>query len=259
MEIILLGNHEGSQLVANKGGIAIIVDTLRASTTMPTAMSKGITTIYVALEVEDTRVAAKEFDSLLMGERGCKMLDGFDYGNSPVELNKQKEMSNKAAAFTSQTGAKRVVEAIGSQAIIVGAPINAQAVVNKIIEICKSLPTKNFPIVIIPAFTEGSIISNEITEDQIGGLVIAQEFKKAGFTLSKEILDELECFEKLLENQSLFQILLNTVHGQKLVELGFRDDVEFCSKINKISAVPTSLNDIEELPTGQKVVKLTEK
>ena len=72
-----------------------------------------------------------------------------------------------------------------------------------------------------------------------------------------EILDELEYFEKLLEKQSLFQILLNTVHGQKLVDLGFKDDIEFCSNINKILTVPTSLNEIEELPAGQKVVKLT--
>lgn len=257
MEIILLGNFEGSQLAASKGGIAIIVDTLRASTTMPVAMNKGITTLYVALEVEDTRLAAKEFESLLMGERGCEMLDGFDFGNSPVEVNNQKEMPNKTAAFTSSTGAKRVIEAIGSRAIIIGSPINARAVVSKIMKIGKSLPTNNFPIVIIPAFSEGSIISNEITEDQIGGLVIAQEFKKTGFALSKEILAELEHFEKLLEKQSLFQILLNTFHGQKLVELGFKDDIKFCSTINKISAVPTSLNEIEELPTGQKVVKLT--
>lgn len=257
MEIILLGNYEGSQLAASKGDIAIIVDTLRASTTMPVTMSKGITTIYVALEVADTRLAAKEFDSLLMGERGCKMLDGFDYGNSPVEINNLEEMPNTSAAFTSSTGAKRVVEAIGSRAMIIGSPINAQAVVSKVTEICESLAGNNFSIVIIPAFSEGSIISNEITEDQIGGLIIAQEFKKAGFTLSKGILDELEGFEKLLEKQSLFQILLNTVHGQKLIELGFKDDIEFCSNVNKISAVPTSLNEIEELPNGQKVVKLT--
>ncbi len=258
MEIVLLGNYEGSQLAASKGGIAIIVDTLRASTTIPVTMSKGITTIYVALEVEDTRLAAKEFGSLLMGERGCEMLDGFDYGNSPVEISKLEEMSNKIVSFTSSTGSKRVVEAIGSRAIIVGSPINAKAVVSKITGICKSLSSNDFPIVIIPAFSEGSIITNEITEDQIGGLVIVQEFKKAGFTLSGEILAELDYFVKLLEEQTLFQILLNTLHGKKLVKLGFKDDIKFCSYINQISVVPTSLNDIEELPNGQKVVKLTE-
>ncbi len=257
MTIVLLGNYEGSKLAASKGGIAIIVDTLRASTTIPVAMSKGITTIYVALEVEDTRLAAEEFDSLLMGERGCEMLNGFDYGNSPVEMNNQEEISNNCAAFTSSTGSKRAVEAIGSRVIIIGSPINAQAVVTKVMEICKSLSTNSFPIVIIPAYSEGTIITNEITEDQIGGLIIAQEFKKAGLSLSKEIDAELEHFEKLLEKQSLFQILLKTKHGQKLVKLGFKKDIEFCSKVNKISAVPTSINEVEELLNGQKVVKLT--
>jgi len=256
MDIVLLGNHEGSKLAAEKQGIAIVVDTLRASTTMPVAMDKGIDTLYVALEVEDTRLAAKEFGTLLMGERGCNLLEGFNYGNSPLELQKLDGFTSNIASFTSSTGARRIVDAIGAQVIIVGSPINAQAVVSYIQSLRQSSEIEQKTIVIIPAFSEGSIISNEITEDQIGGLIIAREFKRAGYPITQEISEEIDFLENMLKNQSLSAILLQTKHGQTLIELGYKDDVYYCSRINEINAVPASINDTPVLANGIKVVKL---
>ena len=256
MNVVLLGNYEGSKLAAENRGIAIVVDTLRASTTMPIAMNKGIRELYVALEVEDARLAAKKFKGLLMGERGCIPLEGFDFGNSPVVLHHTKKIRKTIAAFTSTTGAKRVVEAIGSQVIIIGSPINAKAVVTQVSNLKQSSEFDDVPVVIIPAFTEGVITENEVTEDQVGGLLIAREFKKAGYELSNETEEELFYLSKLLEKASLEEILAKTKHGQNLIALNLEEDIAFCSKLNAISDVPVSMNKIQVLENGSRVVKL---
>jgi 2-phosphosulfolactate phosphatase len=253
MKVTLQGNIEGSHYAAQTKGIAVIIDTLRASTTMPTAMSKGITELFVAKEVEDARVSAKENNTLLMGERGCIILDGFNFGNSPTELMKQSKFENTKVSFTSSTGSKRTVDAIGSDIIIIGSPINAKAVAKLLIELTKD--DENKPVVLIPCFTEGSIIDNELTEDQLGGLVIAMELKNLGVELPVDLLDEVDNFEERLGKQTLKELFLETKHGQKLVNLKFEADLDFCGQISKINYVPISRNEIITLDNQSKVVK----
>ena len=255
MEIFLEGNKEGAHHAVEANAIAILVDTLRASTTMPVTMSKGLDTLYVVREVEDTRIAAKELNAIMMGERGCIPLEGFSFGNSPTEMYNLTQLQHKAAIFTSSTGAKITTEAIGAQYIIIGSPINAEAVVKKVKQILDN--TKDdISIVIIPTFSEGSIINSEITEDQLGGLIIAKEFQKAGFELNSKITEELDYLELLLQNSSLEQLFLETKHGKKLLELGYSHDVEFCSRINYVDTVPLSKNQIHTLQNGVKIVRL---
>ncbi len=257
IKVILLGNAEGSRLASKTGNsVAIIVDVLRASTTVPTAMQQGLTTFFIAKEVEDTREIKKEFDTLLMGERGCLPLEGFDFGNSPIEMSKKTDFDNFTASFTSSTGAQRVVESIGAKYLIIGSIVNAHAVAQKIIEIAKT-EEKNLTTVIIPAFSEGNIKQNTITEDQIGGLIIADELRKSGIELSKEISEEIAYLKELLKSNTLHDLLSQTFHAKKLTELNLADDIEFCSRINSIDIVPISRNDFITLKNNAQAVKFS--
>lgn len=250
-----MGNFEGSHLASTENGIAVIVDVLRASTTIPITMNNGITDFYIAKEVEDTRLAANELNSLLMGERGCIRLPGFNYGNSPTEMSNITNYSNSAVAFTSSTGSRRVIDAIGSQCIIIGSIINAHAVADFIFNLILTL-AKNPMVVIVPAFTEGTITANEITEDQIGALIIAREFKKRGIKLDENIMSEIDYLENLLLHKSLSTILRETIHGQKLVNLNFQQDIITCAKENQNTVVPRSMNDIVHLSNNAPIVHM---
>ncbi|MBN1328628.1 MAG: 2-phosphosulfolactate phosphatase [Candidatus Heimdallarchaeota archaeon] len=257
IEVILLGNAEGSNLASETtGSVAVIVDVLRASTTIPTAMRQGVKTFYVAKEVEDARQVKVELNTLLMGERGCLKLEGFDYGNSPVELSSKTDFSKKAAAFTSSTGAKRVVESIGAKVILIGSIVNAKAIAQKVIALANK-DKNQIKAVIIPAFSEGCIENNTITEDQLGGLLIANEFQKLGVTLSKEISEEIAFLKQLLRTTTFYNLLNQTEHGKKLIKLGYSADIEFCSRLNSIDITPISRNDIITLANNMRVVKFS--
>ena len=259
MDIILKGNSDGAKLSAENRSIAIVVDTLRASTTIPVTMNQGIKEFYVVKEVSDVHLSAKENNTQLMGERGCEILEGFNYGNSPTEMSSIKSFSKDKVSFTSSTGARIVTESIGSECILIGSPINAESVVNKLSELIKTNEIETNQIVIIPAFTTGSIINNKITEDQLGGLIIANEFKKKGYCLNDQIDDEIKYLNELLNSQTLYDLFLKTDHGQKLVALNFEEDIHFCSQLNQIKIVPISFNDVIILSNGIKAVHFIRK
>lgn len=255
METLIIANEKGSQYAAKHKAVAIVVDTLRASTTLPVLMNKGIKTLYIAKEVAAARSAASKYNALLMGERGCKKLPGFDFGNSPSEIFKLQTLSNEVASFTTSTGTRRVIEAIGSSFVLIGSPINANSVAKKALDLLQQLDEVKLKIVIIPAFSLGSILKHELTEDQIGGLIIARELKKEGAILEQGILEELDYLERKMAEKTLFDLLLATEHGQKLVELGFKNDIAFCSQLNELNEVPLSKNEVVELDKQYKVMK----
>ena len=86
VQVHLLPNLVPAEQLA--GGIAVVIDVLRASTTSVHALGAGCTAVRPCLEVEEARELAngkRAGKVLLGGERGGSPLPGFDLGNSPRE------------------------------------------------------------------------------------------------------------------------------------------------------------------------------
>ena len=63
----------------------VVIDVIRATSTICQALATGYERVLCAAEVEDARALAAEGDVTLGGERLGIMIDGFDLGNSPRE------------------------------------------------------------------------------------------------------------------------------------------------------------------------------
>ncbi len=67
--------------------IGIVVDVLRATSTMTQALAAGYRRVLCCAEIEDARALAESEGSVkLAGERRLEHIEGFDFGNSPREL-----------------------------------------------------------------------------------------------------------------------------------------------------------------------------
>jgi len=257
LEVIVTGNETGVNIATEREAIAVIVDVLRASTTIPTAMAKGLEEVWVVKEVEECFSAQKTIGGFIMGERDCRKLPGFSYGNSPVEMSSVQALPDKRAIFTSSTGAKRVLEVSkGAKYLLIGAIINAKTVAQRIKALSKKEREK-ITTVIIPAYTEGSITTQggNLTEDQIGGVIIARECQKAGLKISAEVQKEIAALEELLKTNTIEELLRETAHGKKLLKLGFDADISFSSKLNSCNIVPVAeQRDIQEINERIKMV-----
>jgi len=65
--------------------VALVVDVLRASSTIVTALAAGFERVLCVGDVEGARALSGP-GRALAGERGCQPIEGFDHGNSPSEF-----------------------------------------------------------------------------------------------------------------------------------------------------------------------------
>jgi 2-phosphosulfolactate phosphatase len=105
----------------------IVVDVLRATSTIVQALDAGYRTVYCCAEVKEARALKEELgDAVLGGERGGNPLPGFDLGNSPLEyVSPQAE----EVVITTTNGTRAVVGAASNcDLVLVGSMLNLDAV-----------------------------------------------------------------------------------------------------------------------------------
>src|SRR5262245_64757110 len=87
---------------AMAGRIAVVIDVLRATTTMLTALAAGAKSIIPCCSIDEATALAGD-SVLLAGERGGRAIPGFDLGNSPGEFT-SSACKNKTIATTTTNG-----------------------------------------------------------------------------------------------------------------------------------------------------------
>jgi 2-phosphosulfolactate phosphatase len=105
----------------------IVVDVLRATSTIVQALDAGYGAVYCCAEVEDARALRDELgDAVLAGERGGEALPGFDLGNSPLEF---LEPRAETVVHTTTNGTRAIVQAAANcDVVLVGSMLNLDAV-----------------------------------------------------------------------------------------------------------------------------------
>jgi 2-phosphosulfolactate phosphatase len=111
------------------GAVAVMIDQLRASTTICAALAAGATEIIPTLEPEEAeRVKSSRPPGACLtgGERGGLLIPGFDLDNSPASYTPQR-VAGKAIAFTTTNGTKAALIARDAAALHVGCLANVSA------------------------------------------------------------------------------------------------------------------------------------
>src|ERR1700736_1890786 len=107
--------------------IYIVVDVIRATTTMAVMFDQGAARVLAAATVEQAREAALKVPGrLLCGERNVKPLPGFDYGNSPVQFS-QLDLSGRELILTTTNGTRAFYACPEHSMRLAGSLYNARA------------------------------------------------------------------------------------------------------------------------------------
>ncbi|MBE6509268.1 MAG: 2-phosphosulfolactate phosphatase [Methanobrevibacter sp.] len=193
--------------------VSIMVDMLRASTTITVALDKFRKVIPCSSPEEALKLKEKN-GGVIAGERGGAQIEGFDLGNSPTAIENFKS-DEKILILTTSNGT-RILENMSST-VLVGSLINAEAVAKKSIEL------SNGHIDVVMAGVKG-------------------EFAIEDFLASGEILywitehsDEYEISEyaqtAVLASRDydlMKETILNSRTAKRLIELGYKEDIELC-------------------------------
>jgi 2-phosphosulfolactate phosphatase len=197
--------------------VAIMVDVLRASTTITVALEK-IPYIVPTREIEEAMAMATKHDAFIAGERRGATIEGFDTGNSPLEI---KKLNGKTLIITTSNGT-RILEGFHGQALI-GSFINAQAVAQKATEIASD------HIEVVMAGVRGRFA----IEDFLGAGEIISHLKEYE-------LDEMAQAAVLaIQNpEKVDKHVQNSRSARNLRKLGFGEDVDFCIQRDISQIVP---------------------
>jgi len=140
-----------------RGGIAVIIDVLRASTTITHALAHGAKAVIPVGEVTEARRVVADFPRgtvLLGGEREGVLIEGFDLDNNPFAYTPEI-VASKTIVFTTSNGTRALLRAGEADRILIGSFVNLQAVVNV-------LAADSRPIHLICAGTQAKITLEDV-------------------------------------------------------------------------------------------------
>jgi 2-phosphosulfolactate phosphatase len=112
------------------GVTAVVLDVVRASTTIVAALAGGARAVIPVGTPEEARALGRDGDVgpvLLGGERGGAPPPGFDHGNSPAEYHPDR-VRGRTVVFTTTNGTRALLALEGAGRVAVGGFVNAAAV-----------------------------------------------------------------------------------------------------------------------------------
>ena len=219
------------------GSRCVVVDVLRATTTIIEGLAAGATAVVPCLSIDDARRRAKEFEagqSLLGGERGGRPIDGFDLGNSPAEYTAAR-VTGKSVVLTTTNGTKALLHCGAGSEILIGALVNLSAV-------CSWLPAGgNAPVDIVCAGTDGQITR----EDVLFAGAVAERVAAAGFQLDDSAEIARDAWRSVsggtsggVLQQRLVAAFGASRGGRNLIEIGMADDLHLAARVDQFAIVP---------------------
>lgn len=224
-----------------EGAICVVIDVLRATTTIITALASGAREVQPFITAAEARRGARLVDDtpvLLGGERKGLRIPGFHLGNSPIEYLDSSKISSRAIYFSTTNGTPALRRAYkGSiRPVYLAALVNLSAVSAAIVRAAMNNAFKRIFLICAGRHGKASL------EDRYCAGLIAQrlrsEFAKSGLSaeLSDATVSAVE-YASLNRKQPL-AVLTGSEHGRYLVSIGFAADLEYASQIDKYDIAP---------------------
>ncbi len=221
------------------GGTAVIIDILRASSTITTALLNGAIAVIPCDspdEARQIRQASPINSALLGGERGGVLIEGFDCGNSPTEYPSSR-VSGKTIAFTTTNGTKALLKSAAAETILIGAFVNRQALVDRLHADQKSVH-------LVCAGTDGEITGEDVL---FAGAVVETllDLQKDRWELNDSARIARGFWQQSVSGETreslsagIESAMRQTHGGLNLIDLGYDNDINLCSAVDTIGVVP---------------------
>jgi 2-phosphosulfolactate phosphatase len=241
------------------GGVAVVIDNLRAGVTIAAALHAGATRVVPTLTIDDalaqrprgvspgpsasspdvrsdeeagrsrSRLVQEGPPPLLGGERGGVLIPGFDLDNSPASYGPGR-LAGRELIFTTTNGTAALLHASRAERVLVGSLANITAV-------CRLVAADPRPVHLLCAGT-GGLVS---LDDCLPAGAMLDRLLAAGRTLAGDDSAQLclHAWRSVSERpDNLLRAMLASHGGRNLERLGLARDVEFCSRLDTLPVTP---------------------
>ena len=211
------------------GKTVVVVDILRATTTIATALDHGAVAVLPCLEVDEARNLAQQHResltrTLLAGERKGLPIKGFDLGNSPAEYGREA-VEGCLIVFTTTNGTKAMRRAVGAGRLLTGAFANLSATWDAVAD--------DSDIEIICAGTDGAVTREDVLF--AGAFAERAVLASSQCELNDQASIALDAWRSLRnDGDDLAASLRETQGGRNLMAIGHEHDISTAAKIDTI-------------------------
>jgi 2-phosphosulfolactate phosphatase len=213
--------------------VCIVIDELRASSTITTLLDSGCDRVYLTVGLRAARSLAREHDALLAGERHGYAPPGFHFDNSPAAISRG-DVRGRVVVLSTTNGTRVLSRLAAMPVTLIGCLLNARACAEATARLADSMEAG---VGIVCAGTEDRFA----IEDAVVAGVFVERLIEAGrargrsYNLSEGAVAAVrlrECYPDLL---ALFR---DSASGRLVTDLGAGDDVPFCARLDVSTTVP---------------------
>ena len=206
----------------------VVVDILRATSSMVTAFAYGVEKIMPVAQIEDC-LALQHAGYLIAGERNGEKVAGFDFGNSPLAYQ-QASIQGKWLAMTTTNGTLTIEKCKAARQLLIGSFLNLKAVAD-------FLTQQAANVLIVCAGWKGHInLEDTLFAGALAEYLSSHYHPKNDAALAAHILYRSAQDDPL-------HFLSQSSHVQRLQRLNSQWDVEFCLRRDLYDVVPQLQNE----------------
>jgi 2-phosphosulfolactate phosphatase len=213
--------------------VVVVIDILRATSTIATALNNGAKEVIPVDSVEKCIHLGKEMACITAGERDGKIAEGLQYGNSSFEYPREF-IQGKILVLTTTNGTKLLHMAVakGATEIITGSFLNFSAVCDHLIENKKN-------VILACAGWKDKI---NIEDTLFAGAVIQK--LKDHFEINCDASNMAACLYEQAQHY-LFEFLKNNnaSHYHRLMDFGLEKDIRHCFTPDIANVLPYYVNE----------------
>lgn len=214
-----------------QGRVAVVVDVLRATSTIVEALANGARSVFPVASIEAAVRLAQNMgrdEVLLCGERRGLPIDGFDLGNSPREYTPDR-VAGRSLIMTTTNGTPALLATTTAQETLVASFLNLSAVVARLAE-------SGAPATVVCAGRERRFS----LDDAVCAGAIVRALCGERFAAGEGLPETAHAAMVLAESRfdDLKSLFAGTAAGRQLVEAGLGEDLEFCAQVDRHDIVP---------------------
>lgn len=213
--------------------VVAVIDVLRATTTISAALHAGARTVIPFLTTDDAMRTAKRFERgevKLAGERQMRAIPGFDLGNSPLEFT-AAAVGGQTVLLTTTNGTRALIAAEDANAVYIASYGNFSLVLAQLLRALEAGQS----VAILCAASDGL----PSLEDSACAGRFVQALREAHPALTINDAARMSVLLSATYGDDLMSLFVDAEHGRRLLDAGFRADVEACATLDLYPVVGT--------------------
>lgn len=214
-------------LYKEENSITVVVDILRATSAICTALHHGMKGVIPISKIEEADVFAGD-DYIHAAERGGEIVGGFEYGNSPLSYINNPETIGKTLVLTTTNGTQAIEAAKNDGPLCIGS-------FNNISFLSDWLSLQQKDVMILCAGWKNRIN----LEDTLFAGALSHRLLNRGFDMdidSDAVIMAGSVYQSARDN--LMEFLEKSSHRNRLKKLNLEEDVQYCMTKDTTAVVP---------------------